>query len=204
VLSLQSMTTIITNNGRTLFDYAIDRDTMKRNKDGKQETLRVENLPPDQRERIQDAFGKPIAIISLNPDGSEAGRKVVMTDGARKLLGSDELAANILFFHPPAPPAGDEWSADRAMVAGDRGPARGAVKYRKTADVHGKRTFAASGELTLDDKQPADEPLKLSGEATFDSATGAWTSSRYDLDLTVHRSGGVFKAKLTYSSAPVK
>lgn len=204
VLSLQSMATVITNNGHTLFDYALDRDTMKRNKDGRQETLRIEDLPAAQREALHDAFGKPIAIVALNPDRSEAGRKVVMTDAARKLLGSDELAANILFFHPPAPPAGKEWSANRVMVAGDRGMARGEVKYTKTADVGDKKTFAASGELTLVNKQPTDERLKLSGEATFDGATAAWTSSRYDLDFAAHTSDGDFRVKMTYASAPVK
>src|SRR4051794_17144391 len=80
VLSLQSMKTIITNSGRTLFDYTIDRDTIKRNNEGRPETLRVWDLPVAQREAMKDAFDAPIAIISLNPDGSEAGRVVFMSD----------------------------------------------------------------------------------------------------------------------------
>jgi hypothetical protein len=214
VLTINSMSSKITAAGVTVMQYSADAALVVSLKDGVEKKTPVGELPPEKRECVEDAFGKPACVLEVDANGRETGRKMTMTNAAKRLLGGDGVVTNVLFFHPVTLPAGKSWAAERTLDSGDAGTIGGTIEFKESPEAGPVKTFAISGSLKpskLPDEKvgPRDFTCALSGRQTFDPNTKVWQSARVTADMGFEsivegKSLGNFVVKMTYEVAPAK
>jgi len=183
-LILDSVLIKAERDGIEIMNTFMSRGKLINIQQGRTNEITFAAAPDRLKSMLRESYGVPLCTLQVDEHGREVKRSVIAGQGAKDII-DNGMIANALLFHPPFLRGEDEWSADTEVSMGNRGYAKGKLRYRKQTGGQSRQICKVSGTLANDRfKQPA-SPVTITnaryvvnGEQTFDPVVNEWTSGR--------------------------
>lgn len=183
--SIDHFTLTTKANGRETSHTEMGRDTLLIREGGETKSM-TRATAPREALAILDGFGAPLAVIKLDPEGGEVGRRFMAGKGP---MADPAMVDNTRIFHPNFPRDRAAWDAPAVFPLGKGQKAKGTLHYvkRKPPGDGGPVFVDVSGVLAvqgmLGKATIKSGTYKVSGTQTYDPALGEWVAG--DLDVTM-------------------
>jgi len=179
------------------------RTMVREKRDGKWIRVPAANLPARERRKLEDTYGVPLCLITVDEHGKELKRIVVAKPGAKETIRSGTIE-NTRLFHAPFYPDKTNWEATGKISMGNGGFANGILQYQIVPSPPGTpahlRTVLVTGTLTGSIASPQGGTLhgrhELRGQQTYDLNRGDWVRGRHESNITMTQTLGQVKAKV--------
>ena len=169
--------------------FRISRDAVLDERGGKEEELTRDRAAPRVRAML-DTFGAPMAVITLDAEGGEVGRKVLVRSGPLAVPG---VADNAMAFRVRFPRDATLWRAPVTLPMADGQVADGTLTFEKLpsqpdAPAEAPVRVRVSGELSSRAKvkgvEVKDAVYKVAGAQVYDPRGRDWTAGDWTVDLS--------------------
>ena len=126
---VNSLEVLISSDGRTLMNSRLNRQGASFQQGSKEETQIAAEQATDSLKQLLDQFGTPVARITLDSEGSEQAREILVDKDS--VLVENGVIDNTQFFLVRFPDKEAEWESKVRLSIGNGQYAQGTLRYKK-------------------------------------------------------------------------